>query len=118
MVTRIRNGNAHMRGAKGHRVSYERLLPEHAPTVMRMFRCPKGSHEFAVTFSGEATELPEVWECSQHGVQSVVVTAPDAAPQAARARTHWHMLIERRSIPELDALLAERLELLRQGRPY
>ena len=28
-------------------------------------------------------------------------------------RTHWDMLIERRSIPDLEDLLAERLELLR-----
>ena len=29
------------------------------------------------------------------------------------SRTHWDMLLERRSIPELEELLEERLELLR-----
>ncbi|MCB1301287.1 MAG: RNA polymerase-binding protein RbpA, partial [Tetrasphaera sp.] len=30
--------------------------------------------------------------------------------------THWDMLLERRSIPELEELLEERLTLLRQSR--
>jgi len=30
-------------------------------------------------------------------------------------RTHWDMLLERRSIPELEELLDERLDLLRKG---
>jgi hypothetical protein len=29
------------------------------------------------------------------------------------ARTHWDMLLERRSVKDLEVLLAERLELLR-----
>ena len=33
------------------------------------------------------------------------------------ARTHWDMLLERRSIKELEVLLAERLELLRADVP-
>jgi hypothetical protein len=31
-------------------------------------------------------------------------------------RTHWDMLMERRTTAELEELLAERLELLRSGR--
>ena len=31
-------------------------------------------------------------------------------------RTHWDMLLERRSIPELEELLEERLALLRAKR--
>jgi hypothetical protein len=31
-------------------------------------------------------------------------------------RTHWDMLLERRSIAELEELLSERLELLRERR--
>ena len=32
-----------------------------------------------------------------------------------KPRTHWDMLLERRTIPELEELLTERLELLRSG---
>ncbi|HWD79100.1 MAG TPA: RNA polymerase-binding protein RbpA, partial [Kribbella sp.] len=35
--------------------------------------------------------------------------------QEKPARTHWDMLRERRSISELEELLAERVELLRKG---
>ena len=40
---------------------------------------------------------------------------PEAKP-VKPARTHWDMLLERRSIPELEELLEERLTLLRASR--
>lgn len=78
------------------------------------FDCPN-SHHFDLTFSDEA-ELPTEWECPRCGLEAkrsdgVVAEAKDAKP----VRTHWDMLRERRSIPELEELLAERLELLRNG---
>jgi hypothetical protein len=41
--------------------------------------------------------------------------APEFKAQR-HVRTHWDMLRERRSIPELEDLLEERLVLLRAGR--
>ena len=38
----------------------------------------------------------------------------DTAEKAVR--THWDMLLERRSIPELEQILSDRLELLRSRR--
>ena len=44
-------------------------------------------------------------------------TDPSRRPrQRAPVRTHWDMLLERRSIPELEELLQERLALLRASR--
>jgi hypothetical protein len=40
---------------------------------------------------------------------------PDEKP-VKPARTHWDMLMERRTTAELEELLQERLELLRSGR--
>ena len=40
---------------------------------------------------------------------------PEAKP-VKHVRTHWDMLLERRSIPELEELLEERLTLLRESR--
>ena len=40
---------------------------------------------------------------------------PEAKP-VKHQRTHWDMLLERRSIPELEELLEERLTLLRESR--
>ncbi|SHF63871.1 RNA polymerase-binding protein RbpA [Streptoalloteichus hindustanus] len=44
--------------------------------------------------------------------------APRATSPTKPARTHWDMLRERRSIPELEQLLAERLALLGAGRVH
>ena len=41
----------------------------------------------------------------------------DDEPKKA-PRTHWDMLLERRSIDELKVLLDERLKLLRSGEIY
>ena len=44
-------------------------------------------------------------------------TAPSPRPsRSSTVRTHWDMLLERRSIPELEELLEERLTLLRESR--
>lgn len=76
------------------------------------FDCPNG-HHFEVTFSIEA-DLPTEWECprcGQVGIRSDGVTGEAKAVKPTR--THWDMLRERRSIPELEDLLAEQLDKLR-----
>lgn len=76
------------------------------------FDCPQG-HHFDLTFSVEA-ELPTVWECPRCGQVSARSDGTVAEAKAEKPpRTHWDMLLERRSIKELEVLLAERLELLR-----
>lgn len=78
------------------------------------FDCPRG-HHFALMFAAEA-ELPAVWECPRCGAESVRSDGVKAeAKEEKPARTHWDMLRERRSIAELEDLLAERLDLLRSG---
>jgi hypothetical protein len=64
-------------------------------------------------FSVEA-EIPYTWECRVCGRQAERYEAeePPAKP-VKHVRTHWDMLLERRTIPELEELLEERLELLR-----
>ncbi|SDR89593.1 RNA polymerase-binding protein [Friedmanniella luteola] len=78
------------------------------------FECP-AHHRFSIVFSDEA-QLPTAWDCPtcwatavrSDGVTSV---APDVKP----TRTHWDMLRERRSVAELEEILAERLALLKAG---
>jgi hypothetical protein len=43
------------------------------------------------------------------------VTAPEAKPEKHQ-RTHWDMLLERRTIADLEILLEERLALLHAQR--
>lgn len=76
------------------------------------FDCEKG-HHFDVTFAMEA-ELPAEWECPRCGTNALRSdgTRPEEK-ETKHQRTHWDMLLERRSIKELEVLLEERLELLR-----
>ena len=86
-----------------------------APRQDVEYACPNG-HHFQMPFSVEA-EVPVMWECRVCGAQALRVggaVAEDDKP-GKPARTHWDMLLERRSIPELEEVLAERLALLRGG---
>jgi hypothetical protein len=102
-----------MRGSRLGAVSYENEGGvEFAPRQLVPFDCPEG-HAFAVPFSVEA-ELPSTWECRVCGATAHRRDSADAEAKAARkVRTPWDMLLERRSIDDLEVLLEERLTLLR-----
>jgi hypothetical protein len=105
-----------LRGSRLGAVSYETdRNHDLAPRRTVRYACPKG-HEFDVPFADDA-EVPAVWECRLHGTESKMVSGDVPEPKKAKPpRTHWDMLLERRSIPELEELLAERLEDLRGKR--
>jgi hypothetical protein len=85
-----------------------------APRQDVEYACPNG-HRFQMPFSMEA-EVPVVWECRVCGAQALRVGGvPEEDKPTKPVRTHWDMLLERRSIPELEEVLAERLEVLRGG---
>jgi hypothetical protein len=87
---------------------------EFADRVETAYDCQAG-HTVIVPFAA-AAEIPAHWQC-RCGIQAVLRDAEDSPhTQARRHRSHWDMLLERRTIPELEALLQERLELLRGGR--
>lgn len=84
----------------------------------KTFRCPEG-HEFDMVFSATA-ELPETWECKNcpeiairlEGDSPILLTAGESeAP-----RTHYDMVLERRSREELEELLEEMLADMRARR--
>ena len=79
------------------------------------YLCPNG-HTIKLPFSVEA-DVPHTWEC-RCGAEAKLQGGgpePEAKP-VKHVRTHWDMLLERRSIPELEELLEERLILLRESR--
>ena len=85
-----------------------------APRQDVEYACPNG-HRFRMPFSMEA-EVPSVWECRFCGAQALRVGGVLEEDKPGKpVRTHWDMLLERRSIPELEEVLAERLEVLRGG---
>ena len=87
---------------------------EFAPRQMITYDCPRG-HVVEVTMAHDA-EVPAIWECPHCGSEAARSTGEKPEPKQEKpARTHWDMLRERRSISELEELLAERVELLRKG---
>lgn len=104
-----------LRGSRLGATSYE---TDHgvdvAPRQMVAYDCPSG-HTFEVPFSVEA-EVPATWECRTCGRPALRVdgSSPQEKPLKP-ARTHWDMLMERRTREELEEILAERLEVLRSG---
>ncbi|MFN8098390.1 MAG: RNA polymerase-binding protein RbpA [Dermatophilaceae bacterium] len=90
----------------------ENVVPSERQIVV--YVCPQ-EHRIELPFSIEA-EIPPTWEC-RCGGEALLLDGkmPDRKP-AKPPRTHWDMLLERRSIPELEELLEERLELLRASR--
>lgn len=74
-------------------------------------------HHFAITFAAEA-DLPAEWECPRCGAVGKRSDGILAEVKVGKPpRTHWDMLRERRSIEELEEILAERLEVLRKDTP-
>jgi ribosomal protein L37AE/L43A len=78
------------------------------------FDCPAG-HRTSVTFAEEA-EVPALWECRECGAEALRASTERPSGKPVKpARTHWDMLLERRSVADLEELLEERLTLLRAG---
>jgi hypothetical protein len=105
-----------LRGTRLGATSYENDdHVELAPRQVVIYDCPQGHHT-SMPFSVEA-ELPYLWECRTCGAEATIRNGekPEAKP-VKHVRTHWDMLLERRTIEDLEVLLAERLELLRGGR--
>ncbi len=101
-----------LRGTRLGATSYENddhVIP--AERIVVTFDCPRG-HATSVPFSAEAEEIPVLWQC-RCGAEALqrAATRPEEAP-GRPARTHWDMLMERRTIRDLEELLDERLALL------
>ncbi len=102
-----------LRGTKLGAVSYETDRGiELAPRLSTTFLCPSG-HLTEVPFSVEA-DIPALWECRTCGASALRVDADQPEPVVGRKqRTPWDMLVERRTVGDLEELLEERLTLLR-----
>ena len=105
-----------LRGSRLGAISYETEYgAEPAPRNVAAYLCARG-HEFRVPFSEEA-ELPSTWDCRLDGSIGKLIDGPEPEAKKVKApRTHWDMLMERRSIADLEEVLAERLDVLRARR--
>jgi len=87
-----------------------------APRFEAIYDLPDG-RVIVVPFAADAP-IPQTWEAAD-GTEGVLRNAQGAVEEekpARKQRTHWDMLLERRTIEELEVLLNERLELLRARR--
>ena len=108
-------GERMLRGSRLGAVSYESdRNTELAPRQSREYRCANG-HQFEVPFAVDA-EVPITWECKFDGSVARLVDGSEPEQKKVKPpRTHWDMLLERRSVEDLEEVLAERLEVLRAG---
>lgn len=96
---------------------------EFAPRTIATYRTEAGE-EFTIPFGADA-ELPFEWVSPHTGqvgrrldakgkpVQGIDPNAPAPTPPTV---THWEQLMKRRSVEELEILLAERIAILRESR--
>lgn len=105
-----------LRGSRLGSTSYEAdRNHDLAPRRAAVYRCPR-DHEFSVPMADDA-EIPAVWDCRMHGLESKLVDGEAAETKPVKPpRTHWDMLLERRSIEELEVILQERLDELKARR--
>ncbi|PKQ26131.1 MAG: electron transporter [Actinobacteria bacterium HGW-Actinobacteria-4] len=106
------------RGLRGMRLGTQSMeTAAHAELAERNdvhYDCPVG-HVITMPFSVEA-DIPLSWEC-HCGALALLRDGEQPEPREVKIqRSHWDMLLERRTIPELEELLEERLDLLRAGR--
>lgn len=101
-----------MRGSRMGTTSYETDNGLFAPRALTAYVCDQG-HQVTMPFSVEADEIPNTWPCAC-GATAMLLGAQKTAPAAHKhVRTHWDMLLERRTVKDLEGILRERLEVLR-----
>ena len=86
---------------------------------LRTYQTDQGER-FVVTFAADA-EAPEVWDSPRTGDEGRLLDAegefvPYEPPEQKPQRTHWDMLLERRTREELEEVLQIRLDYLRARR--
>lgn len=111
------------RSLRGMRLGSQSLQSEEgvsfAQRVSHSYLCPVCGRETTLVFAADA-EAPETWECKYCGADATLLVGDSPIVldrgDAKAPRSHWDMLLERRSIAELEELLEERLQYLRSRR--
>ncbi|WP_300265082.1 RNA polymerase-binding protein RbpA [Microbacterium sp.] len=111
------------RSLRGIRLGAQSLQSEEGVVFMERrettYKCDACKHVTTLMFASDA-EPPQTWECRSCGAAAVLrvdgeTITPEATDEKA-ARTHWDMLLERRTRAELEELLEERLAFIRARR--
>jgi hypothetical protein len=82
------------------------------------YQCPSG-HSSELVFAQDA-ELPSTWQCKSCPNQAQLLTDGKLVKleieDLKTPRSHWEMLLERRSKEELEEILQERITYIRARR--
>ncbi len=90
----------------------------YSPRTKYQFLCPNG-HSSEIVFAQDA-ELPETWQCKSCSELGTLLK--DGKPitlsinEIKTPKSHWDMLLERRSKVELEVILKERLAYIKARR--
>ena len=89
-------------------------LSDPADRIEITYTCPT-DHEFTRVFAADAS-VPAAWDCPHCGRNaSCGFTQSSETPVDDGPRTHWDMVLERRTTEELAEMLAERVAQMRQN---
>jgi thioesterase domain-containing protein len=111
------------RSLRGMRLGTQSLQSEEgvefSPRKRSTYRTTDGE-VFEIVFAADA-EVPQNWESPKSGHEGVLlddagVPVVQDVAEAKIPRSHWDMLLERRTRAELEELLEERLSYLRARR--
>ncbi len=111
------------RSLRGMRLGSQSLQSEDGVVFMErtehVYACSQCNHETKLMFAADA-EAPAAWECRACGAEAALVVNDKKVEidhsDVKTPRSHWDMLLERRSRAELEELLEERLAYLRARR--
>ncbi len=111
------------RSLRGIRLGAQSLQSEEGVVFMERrettYSCTSCDNDTTLMFAADA-EAPHTWECRTCGAEARLQvdgkTVPGDFEEAKAPRTHWDMLLERRTVEELEELLEDRLAFLRARR--
>ena len=90
----------------------------YSPRTRNTYQCPNG-HFSELVFAQDA-ELPSTWQCKSCPSQATLLTNGKITKldidELKTPRSHWEMLLERRSKEELEEILKERISYIRARR--
>lgn len=90
----------------------------YSPRIKHSFQCPNG-HISELVFAQDA-ELTNQWQCKSCPEQASLMgngaLVKLEIEELKTPRSHWEMLLERRSKEDLEAILGERLSYIRARR--
>jgi len=111
------------RSLRGMRLGTQSLQSEEgvefSPRKKSIYKATDGS-TFEVMFAADA-EVPQQWHDAKTGQEGTLLDEEGELVELDEVdvktpRSHWDMLLERRTRPELEELLQERLDFLRARR--